>query len=573
MPRPPSSSSPPLPRGEEDEGPGGCGDGKCSLQSAPDQQQQKQPIQNSSSSSGKKTEQPNIVDLDLLLLHHLSRFVAALPARWRSRQRVSGLGLALADLPECIAESGGADFPDCDEEDGEEEEDDDKSGPTLALLAFRGDHNDDETKKLLSLLGAVKAPAKFQVLAACLDERSAEELASRLRGGNGDGNRNWAWRPLSRSAEAGCSLLLVQLFRRRDDSFSSSSLLVASDYDHTLIDDNSDTLVVGVLGASETLEALWKKSRRKKSSEGEGKSGEEEEEEDFGWTEAVDAALRAGAAATARDPSGGRDPEEVVLSSAASASCHEALRRALLSVCGRRTGKSEAAGAAARRNDFAIFSDANDVFIEAGLRGNGLLGDEEDGDGENENCGLNLVAVATNPARFVDVPAADDDDECTTTKTPAHRRLALSRASERYRGGGGGGSAHCRICPANLCKGRLLARLVVAGPRAPYSRGVLYLGDGANDVCPAASCLGALDAALARERYGREGRRAAFGAAVLPPSPASAAASSSANPDAASSSLLLPKTRLLCRSVVPWSTQEELAEALVREAGERGGLL
>ena len=527
------------------------------------QQQQQEQKQEHVQGSGKGTES-NIVDL---LLHDLSRFVTALPARWRSRQRVSDLGLALADLPESIEDSGGGaqDFPDCDEEDEEEEEegdddDDDQSGPTLALLAFRGPSGDgsnggggDET--LLSLLGAIEAPTNFQVLAACVDERGAEELASRLSGGGsggGGGNRSWAWRPLSRSSEAGCSLL-VQLFRRDGSPCSSSpsSLLVASDYDHTLIDDNSDTLVVGALGASETLEALWSRSKSKKK--------KSEEEEDFGWTEAVDAALRAGAAATARLAGGGRDPEEVVLSSAASAPCHAALRRALLSVCGRTRRRRGPGGGAkgkatAGTNDFAILSDANDVFIEAGLRGNGLL------DGES---GLNLVAVATNPARFVDVPADDGDGGggggTTTTTTPAHRRLALSRAAERYRGCGSSSPCPLRLCPANLCKGRLLARLVVAGPGAPYARGVLYLGDGANDVCPAASCLGAADAALARERYGKEGRRAAFGAAVLPPSSPSVPPAS-----------LLPKTRLLCRSVVPWSTPEELAEALVREARERG---
>lgn len=552
------SSSPPLSRGEEGEkGSGGCGaDGNNgSLLSAPVQQKQQQ-RQELVQGSGKGTEQ----SIDLLLRRDLSNFVAALPACWRSRQRVSDLGLALADLlPECIEDSGREYFPDCYEE--EEEEEDDQSGPTLALLAFCGPSGDDTPQLLLlaktqnsKKLGTIEAPPSFQVLAACVDERGAEELASRLRdgesgGGSGGGNRkNWAWRPLSRSAEAGSSLL-VQLFRV--DVSTSSSLLVASDYDHTLVDDNSDTLVVAALGASETLESLWSKSKKKKS-----------EDENFGWTEAVDAALRAGAAATARrlfarggGGGGGReDPEQVVLSSAASAPCHAALRCALLSVCGRKRrrrgpgdGATKRKAAAAGANDFAIFSDANDVFIEAGLRGNGLLS-EEDG-------GLNLVA--TNPARFVDVPADNEGgngDGSGTAATPAHRRLALSRASERYRGCGGGGSssAPCplRLCPANLCKGRLLARLVVAGPGAPYARGVIYMGDGANDVCPAASCLGATDAALVRERYGKEGRRAGFGAAVLL-TPA-------------------PKTRLLCRSVVPWSTQEELAEALVREARKRG---
>ena len=263
----------------------------------------------------------------------------------------------------------------------------------------------------------------------------------------------------------------------------------------------------------------------------------------------MDAALRSGAAATARV--GERDPEEVVLSSAASAPCHPALRAALLSICGKgkgRKGKEEKKGP---KNDFAIFSDANDVFIAAGLRGNALVGGGEGGGGEGgDGDELNLVAVATNAARFVDVPPADGSE--SGGGTPAHRRLALSRASERYHGARASSSpCPLLLCPANLCKGRLLSRLLVAGPGAPYARGCLYLGDGANDACPAASCLGASDAALARERYGREGKRAAFGAAVLPPTGT--------------------KTKLLCRSVVLWSTQEELAEALVREARERSG--
>ena len=548
----PSSSSPPIPRGEGGEERGGCGDGNCSPRSAPSEQHiqsgsekgQERPVGDGS------TDRPNLVDLRL----HLSRFVAALPARWRSRQRVSDLGIVLADLSELFVGSGGAAEafpPDCEEEEGEGDGND--SGPTLALVVFRGsDADGDGETLLLSSLGSIEAAANFQILAVCHDERGAAELASRLSGLR---SRQWSWRPLSRGVAGS---LVAQLFR--DDPSPSSSLLVASDYDHTLVDDNSDTLVVEALGASETLKSLWKSRNSTGASKGHaavadadaaaaaapGAAAETAAAAAFGWTEAVDAALRAGASATARR--GERDPEEVVLSSAASAPCHAALRQALLCVCGRKRQEGP-------RSDFAILSDANDVFIDAGLRGNALLGG-----GDDE---LNLVAVATNAGRFVDMPPDGGGGGA-----PAHRRLALSRASERYDGPGARANpCPLLLCPANLCKGRLLSRLLVAGPGAPYARGCLYLGDGANDVCPAASCLGPLDAALARERYGKEGRRAAFGAAVLaPPSPSSSSPSSFPPP-----SSLAKKARLLCRSVVAWSTQEELAKALVREARERSG--
>jgi len=438
----------------------------------------------------------NSLDLDLRLkLQLLSDFLASLPARWLSRQRVSDLGLSLEDLPVCTNPGVAAqDFPEVlEDEEGEGDGDGDEKGPTLALLATNDDADDEEA---LSVLGSIQGPAPgFQVLAACRDEEDAEGLAARLSSNSSSGgSRSWSWRPL---APRRSDLLLAQLFFSSSSSSSSSpSLLVASDYDHTLIDDNSDTLGVEALGASETLRALWKSGKTKAK--------------EFGWTEAVDEALRAGARATARDR---RDPEQVVCLAAASAPCSPALREALLAVCGK---EGEEGPEKKKQNHFAIFSDANDVFIEE----------------HSVSKKLNLSAVATNPGRFVDVPA----DGATST-TPAHRRLALSRATERY----GPHSCPRGSCPANLCKGQLLAKLLVAGaPGAPFARGVLYLGDGGNDVCPAASCLGPLDAALVRERYGENGKTTAFAAAVLP--------SSSPSPNSSPSP---PKTRLLCRSIVP----------------------
>lgn len=538
---PQSSSSPLAPRGEEIKK---CHCENGAYRSALDPQQQ---LQTTGKGQGEKEEEgierSNITDADLDLRLQLARFVAALPARWRSRQRVSSLGLGLAELTDSIScdEIAAQNFPGDFDDDGDEGEQEGAEGgggrPTLALLAFRSGSGDGNGA-LLSSLGAAEAVSpNFQILAACRDVRAAEELASLLLAGGGGGGP-WQWRPLSHGGGPGGGSLLAQLFRQDRSPASSSALLVASDYDHTLIDDNSDTLVVEALGASETLESLWKSKSRSKRSE------------DFGWTEAVEEALRSGAAATAR--AGARDPREVVLSAAASAPCSLALREVLLSVCRRRRrGRSDSSDP---RNHLAILSDANDVFIEHGLRANGLLG--LNGEGKE----LDLVAVATNPAEFVDVPPERE------TGTPAHRRLALSRATARY------GPHSCplsRPCPANLCKGQLLAKLLVAGPGAPYSRGVLYCGDGANDVCPAVSCLGPLDGALVRERYGKDGNKAAFGAAVLPSSSACSLLSSSSS--SSPPCLSPPKTKLLCRSVVAWSTQEELAEALEREARGRGG--
>ena len=414
----------------------------------------------------------SIVDL------RLARFLSTLPARWCSRQRVVALKSSRTRLSLCesVLSARGATILSEGESEG-------LPPPTLALVVGGG-------REEVAPPPLASDESDFQVLAAFGSggigdfERRAEELASRL-------GSEWSWRPLSPPTADGA--VVCQLFPRRP----SSSFLVASDYDHTLIDDNSDTRVVSALGASDVLEDLYETKK-------------------LGWTEAVDGALAAGAARVFERKG---DAEGVVLSSAASAPCSQALREAILSVCSR--GGENA--------DLAIFSDANDVFIERGLCGNG---------------DVNVVAVATNPARFVDVSADPSDPSA-----PSYRRLSLSRATDRY------GRHGCLRCPQNLCKGELLSKLLVCGPRAPYGRGVAYLGDGSNDVCPAVRCLGPDDAALARERYGESGKEAAFGAAVLP-----------------SSSSEKKKARLLCGSVVGWSTQDELARALLSEARKRGAV-
>lgn len=158
--------------------------------------------------------------------------------------------------------------------------------------------------------------------------------------------------------------------------------------------------------------------------------------------------------------------------------------------------------AARRGMDVRILSDANSVFISHVLTAAKLQ--------------AFVSQVVTNPAAFqrVEAPAAptasfDAEDAgpaansnsgggwffqrpATTSSrapsTPQYRLVINPRHDEKVHGRHG-----CPLCPSNLCKGRELDQLRSGGGR----RRVIYVGDGANDLCPALS-LSSDDVVLAR---------------------------------------------------------------------------
>ncbi|NXN79244.1 PHOP1 phosphatase, partial [Bombycilla garrulus] len=82
----------------------------------------------------------------------------------------------------------------------------------------------------------------------------------------------------------------------------------------------------------------------------------------------------------------------------------------------------------------------------------------------------------------------------------------------------------CPACPPNMCKGKILAEYLAERAREDVEfRRVLYVGDGANDFCPAGT-LRAADVAFPRKGYpmhrliqeSQEKRPGAFRAAVVP---------------------------------------------------------
>jgi len=165
--------------------------------------------------------------------------------------------------------------------------------------------------------------------------------------------------------------------------------------------------------------------------------------------------------------------------------------------------------AADERFDLHIASDANSVFISEILERRGLSG-----------C---FKGVHTNPAAFEGPLGA----------------LRVRAACEEPHG--------CPLCPPNLCKGSVLERLLAEGS---YAR-VVYVGDGANDLCPCCR-TGPWDLVLARRSYpdGRAApllRRALAGgdgaAAAAPRGPAYTGARVNA-------------------AVAPWDTARGLAELL-----------
>jgi len=127
-----------------------------------------------------------------------------------------------------------------------------------------------------------------------------------------------------------------------------------------------------------------------------------------------------------------------------------------------------------------ILSDANTVFISHIMTASKL-----------HTC---IAGVVTNSASFerLDLSASSGGAVDNKTMSPQYRLNVQARHDQSQYGFHG-----CPLCPANLCKGRELDTLRAAHP---HRRRIVYIGDGANDLCPAL-CLGPDDAVLARSGH------------------------------------------------------------------------
>eukprot|EP00977_Amphora_coffeiformis_P013692 scaffold3648_cov149-Amphora_coffeaeformis.AAC.6 len=141
-----------------------------------------------------------------------------------------------------------------------------------------------------------------------------------------------------------------------------------------------------------------------------------------------------------------------------------------------------------------ILSDGNTLFIGAFLDANGLAGHFTHG-------------VISNEGRWVHSKGGRDEKEV--------ERLEVVHQSKRY------GGHFCDRCPKNLCKTQALQHFLdqhfpriigngddgdETGDRRNGPSRIVYVGDGANDACPALHVLGASDVLMARA--GRKRRNA-----------------------------------------------------------------
>lgn len=145
-----------------------------------------------------------------------------------------------------------------------------------------------------------------------------------------------------------------------------------------------------------------------------------------------------------------------------------------------------------KRFDVRVISDCNTIFINQILTG--------------ARVNTLVKEVITNSACFERTITSDSASDLTIMKgwgdtsrginqqelkESSHRLVIQPRHDSKAVG-----QHNCKICPSNLCKGQELEKL---RERTPYKR-VVYLGDGANDFCPALT-LTADDVVLARKDF------------------------------------------------------------------------
>jgi hypothetical protein len=140
-----------------------------------------------------------------------------------------------------------------------------------------------------------------------------------------------------------------------------------------------------------------------------------------------------------------------------------------------------------------ILSDGNTLFIGAFLDGNGMKNHFDYG-------------IVSNIGSWTVQDGQGDK------QSPSLPRLSVVHQSQQY------GGHNCPRCPSNLCKTQALQNtLEKLFPESSSSNGerprLVYIGDGANDSCPAVNVLGEKDVLLARvgkkrkyanQRRGRE---------------------------------------------------------------------
>jgi len=127
-----------------------------------------------------------------------------------------------------------------------------------------------------------------------------------------------------------------------------------------------------------------------------------------------------------------------------------------------------------------ILSDANTLFISHIMTAAKL-----------HSC---IAGVVTNTASFERLDLSTGSGVAFESKTtsPQYRLKVQPRHDQTQLGCHG-----CPLCPSNLCKGRELDTLRAAHP---HRQRIIYIGDGANDLCPAL-CLGPDDVVLARSGH------------------------------------------------------------------------
>lgn len=142
--------------------------------------------------------------------------------------------------------------------------------------------------------------------------------------------------------------------------------------------------------------------------------------------------------------------------------------------------------------EFAIVSDANNIFIDTILRNNNVLND----DSSNRSI-FTTKHIYTNKATWQETATADDNSKryglgCVDVQRFHSPTLTPHHCSNK--------------CPPNLCKGSVLQQLKQNlnissdAATATCTHRLIYLGDGGNDFCPS-TLLAADDWLLVKRNF------------------------------------------------------------------------
>ena len=233
-------------------------------------------------------------------------------------------------------------------------------------------------------------------------------------------------------------------------------ILFVWDFDWTVINCNSDEYVpaqfLGHDATSDGFRDLIRTAEEQTKAKAESNHDNDGDEDaiDWDWHKIVEIMV-----GRAMNEGTGASPDDI-LAAAAKMPCLDQIKAAIVEISQQdQTGQM-------------ILSDGNTLFIEAYLKANGM-----------EDC-FN-EGIMTNIGKFVSVGEEGK---------PA---LRVTHQSAKY---GGHSCARCARSP-NLCKTQALNdKLSQLGDNAPEM--IVYVGDGANDACPALNILRQGDVLLAR---------------------------------------------------------------------------